>query len=169
MRTYNIIVESNKDGLLDGLDSSAIKVLDYTMIDNESSVLAKVSVVIPKLTGNEPIGRKSSREEIRSWLDDRFSDGSLVLRRSFGPKELSKKIHSRELSATYLSSLFVSGDSKDNETFRIVLELMKWGRLHDRLSILVEKDYRTVYNVNKAVENGEIMHFVIDGAQFYID
>lgn len=173
MKSYKVNITSDNDNLFAGLDSNAIKVLEYKMIESDTSVIANVSVIIPKLIQEEcqegTIDTKSSREAILSWLKDRLDAGDIAPRSQFSPKELNVKIRNRELSSTLLSKLCVKGDSVNNKTFSIISDLIKGNRLFDNQSIAVEKDLRELYYINKAVVRGEIIRFPLGDTALYID
>lgn len=173
MKNYKVNITSDNDNLFDGLDSNAVKVLEYKMIESDTSVIANVSVIIPKIIQGEcpdrTIDASSSCEAILSWLKDRLEAGDIVSRSQFSQREFGLKIRNRELSATLLSKLCVKGDSVNNETFSIISDLIKGNRLFDNQSIAVEKDLRDLYHINKAVIKGEIIRFPLGDTSLYID
>lgn len=166
--SYCITVKSEKKDLFKGLDTGNVRIIDTAMGENDDSMFGMVSVSIPKCKENV-FGLSSTREEIKEWLQEQFDNGNLFPRSNYTQCKLKTLYGNHEVSYTLLRKLVVKGNSESNKIYDIVSELVVNGRLYDKLSIFVKKNYRNEYMLSKSVVSGELMQFKYGDVVLYID
>lgn len=114
-----------------------------------------------------------SRTEIFLKLLDWFDKGYFSTSKTLGitPNEIEQKSNMRELSYTTIPRLFYMGDSNGagNDVFLDFKALCDAKRILSPLGTKVEKNKRTLYQLQKASQNGEITRFVHADVVIYID
>lgn len=110
-----------------------------------------------------------TREDIYTILEDWFSSGILVSRKSYKDADVYHRSNMRELSFTPYQKVIFVGDSEGSDVFDKLKMLYDNKRVMSPLMAKVEKGLRTHHKLKKAVKEGTLMRFEFDDVVLYID
>lgn len=111
--------------------------------------------------------RQEVYDLVKNWIDN----GKLICscKQEITNNEKDRKSNKREWSYTRLKRVMFVGDSRGNTDYYLFDKLIREDRIMSPLTAKVKKDLRTLYQLQKAAMNGELLRIERDGIILYID
>lgn len=112
-----------------------------------------------------------TRHEVADLVNKWFDDGTITTASKLGVSfnHIDRLSNKRELSYTTIKSLLFNGDSRTSPNYAELDKLIQEKRVMSPLTARVKKDLRTLYQLQKAAMNGELLRIERDGIILYID
>lgn len=112
-----------------------------------------------------------TRYEVCDLINKWFDEGVITTASKMGVtfNEIDRMSKNYEISYTTIKSLLFNGDSRTAPNYAELDKLIQEKRVMSPLTARVKKDLRTLYQLQKAAMNGELLRIERDGIILYID